>query len=53
MPNYFTPKWVNHSIYKGLRVVHNVPNMEREKITELFGSKISISIEFTIILRLS
>ena len=32
LPNYFTPKWVNHSIYKGLRVVHNVRNMEREKL---------------------
>ena len=32
MPNYFTPKWAKHSIYKCLMVVHNVPNMEREKL---------------------
>ena len=29
LPNYFSPKWVNHSIYKGLMVVLNVRNMER------------------------
>ena len=30
LPNYFSPKWANHSIYKGLMVVLNVRNMERE-----------------------
>ena len=30
LPNYFSPKWANHSIYKGLRVIVFVRNMERE-----------------------
>ena len=29
LPNYFSPKWANHSIYNGLMVVLNVRNMER------------------------
>ena len=30
LPNYFSPKWANHSIYNGLMVVLIVRNMERE-----------------------
>ena len=31
LPNYFSPKWDNHSIYNGLIVVLIVRNMERNK----------------------
>ena len=31
LPNYFSPKWANHSIYNGLMVVLIVRNMERNK----------------------
>ena len=30
LPNYFSHKWNNYSIYNGLMVVLNVRNMERE-----------------------
>ena len=30
LPNYFSPKWANHSIYNGLRVIVFVRNMERK-----------------------